>query len=110
MKKMRVLALGLMLLFSAGSFANANFPSPDGTLSEQIAKLLSQNPFSELKKEVTAQVRFTLNREGEIVVLSVTSDQEDMAAFVKSRLNYQKVVIAQVEEGKLYTVPVRIAP
>ena len=31
-----------------------------------------------------------------------------MEGFVKARLNYQKVNLANVEEGKVYTIPVRI--
>ena len=50
-----------------------------------------------------------LNSDKEIIVLSIATDQEDLEYFIKSRLNYHKVAISEYEEGKKYTVSIRIA-
>ena len=57
----------------------------------------------------SAQVRFTLNNEGEIVVLSVDTDNERLESFVKGRLNYKKVEVAGAKEGEMFTIPIKIA-
>ncbi|MDH3796007.1 MAG: hypothetical protein OER83_03950, partial [Flavobacteriaceae bacterium] len=59
-------------------------------------------------KDITAVVKFTLNAEQEIVVLSVQTDDDSLETFLKYRLNYQKVELENFKEGRTYTVPVRI--
>ena len=78
-------------------------------LSTQIQKMLNRNSFGEAYQGEHAQVRFTLNKEGEIVVLSVDTDNDTLEGFVKGKLNYKKVQIEDITEGKMYTVSVRIA-
>jgi len=80
---------------------------PAQRLSYQIHKMLESNSF-DVESDLVANVRFTLNKEGEIVVLSVDTEDVALEGFVKGRLNYQKVDIENAKEGKLYTVPVRI--
>ena len=81
--------------------------NPTKKLSSQIHKMLESNYFA-VQNDVTADVRFTINKEGEIVVLSVDTNNEALEGFVKGRLNYQKVELQDAKEGKIYTVPVRI--
>ena len=81
---------------------------PTKKLSTQIGELLDDNNLTSEEVDLTAQVRFTLNNEGEIVVLSVDTENDILASFVKARLNYKKVDVAGVKEGKMFTIPVRI--
>lgn len=99
------------MLFSAGTLlANPKIDrGPEVGLSDQISEMLSDNSFSDSAQDLVAQVRFTLNDDGEIVVLSVETNSDTLENFIKSRLNYHKVKVSNVKEGKLYTVPVRIA-
>jgi hypothetical protein len=84
---------------------------PSKNLSTQIHELLKVNTFKvQEDNDVTAEVRFTINQEGQIVVLSVETNHELFEGFVKSRLNYKKVELDNAKEGKLYTVPVRVTP
>ncbi len=111
MRKFSLVVASAFLMFTGSIMAHGTETktADPSTLSTQIAKMLSENNFLESNTDLTAQVRFTLNNEGQIVVLSVKSENEVMVGFVKSRLNYQKVEVTKVEEGKIYTVPVRIA-
>jgi len=98
-----------MLLSTGTILANSSANrEPSTGLYAQISKMLSVNSFSDTSSDVTTQVRFTLNGEGEIVVLSVATESENLERFVKNRLNYKKVKISNVKEGKLYTIAVRI--
>lgn len=110
MRKLSLVFVAALLLASGNVLANdTEGVKPAKSLSNQITKMLEDNSFSDEQSDLTAQVRFTLNNEGEIVVLSVDTEFVNLERFVKSRLNYQKVDISNIEEGKLYTVPVRIA-
>ena len=108
MRKFSLLFVAALL--SAGTlFANADKPKkPNNNLAEQIEELLDNNNFIVDYNDLTAKVKFTVNTDQEIVVLSVDSESELLEQFVKSRLNYQKVQLQEYREGKTYTVPVRI--
>ncbi|SHJ90462.1 hypothetical protein [Maribacter aquivivus] len=109
MRKLSLVVVAAMLLATGNVIANdVKGENPTRNLSIQISEMLSENNFSEEHNDLTAQVRFTLNADGEIVVLSVSTKFDKMESFVKSKLNYQKVNLADVEEGKVYTIPVRI--
>ncbi|MCW5515977.1 hypothetical protein [Muriicola sp. Z0-33] len=97
------------MLLSAGTLlANADKPkNPSNDLSAQIGELLENNSFI-VDNDLTAEVKFTVNGDREIVVLSVDTDNANLESFVKSRLNYEKVELQEYREGKTYTVPVRI--
>ncbi|NNJ88953.1 MAG: hypothetical protein HKP53_06095 [Eudoraea sp.] len=109
MRKLPVV-LAAALLFTAGNlFANDyKTADPKKDLAIQISQLLKNNSFVVEEQDLTAKVLFTLNSENEIVVISVDTEDEILERFVKSRLNYQAVELAEAEEGKMYTVPVRI--
>jgi hypothetical protein len=106
MRKISLVLVAALLLSTGNVLANDYKPeNPVRKLSTQIHKMLKDNNF-DISDDLTADVRFTINDEGEIVVLSVSTANETLEGFVKGRLNYKKVDNAQ--EGKIYTVPVRI--
>ncbi len=111
MRKLKTLVLGLAIL-AAGTISANNFNNVDPvkkvSLAKQIGLLLKQNSFDMENSELKAQVLFTLNENREIVVLYVDTKNEDLAIFVKSKLNYKKVNVQEYKEGRTYTVPVRI--
>ena len=114
MKKISLLLIAAMLLSFGNVFANQ--PSsvsnskvdPEKKMTIQIGEMLSENSFIHQGYDLLAQVRFTLNKEGEIVVLSVATEDERLEAFVKSRLNYQKVSLTGYEEGEIFAMQVRV--
>ncbi|MBD1259183.1 hypothetical protein HZY62_01170 [Maribacter polysiphoniae] len=110
MKKLSLVFVAAMLLFTGNIFANN--PEKGNSLKQlsvQIGELLENTSFTSDYVDLTAQVRFTLNKQGEIVVLSVDTDREKIEIFVKARLNYQKIEIDDFKEGEIYTIPIRIA-
>lgn len=110
MRKISLVLVAAMLLFTGSIFANdVKDTDPVKSLSSQITKILSNNHFSEATVDASAQVRFTVNNQGEIVVLSVDTNNYALESFVKGRLNYKKIDATDLKEGKLFTVSVRIA-
>ncbi len=110
MKKVSLLLVAAMFLSTVAIYANAPKKSePTKSLSAQIGNLLEDNQFTADDKNLTASILFTVNKNNEIVVISVDTNNAGLESFVKGRLNYQKVEVTQNREGKMYTVPVRIA-
>lgn len=104
--------VAIALLISGNVLATEGTPSttdPQSKICSQIYDLLHENRF-EIKNngDLTASVRFILNSENEIVVLSVDTEDARLEGFVKARLNYHKVADQNIEEGKVYEVPIRI--
>jgi hypothetical protein len=109
MRKLSLVFVAAMLLTTGNILANDSVKTdPTKKLSAQIGELLANNYLTDNQVNLTAQVRFTLNNAGEIVVISVDTDNERLEFFVKSKLNYQKVEVNGSKEGKMYTVPIRI--
>ncbi|MEX0314271.1 MAG: hypothetical protein AB3N18_08850 [Allomuricauda sp.] len=108
MKKTMFILASALLLFGARSYANnSEAMNPKKSLSVQIYEILKKNPIDVKSHEMTAQIRFTLNKDGELVVLSVDTKDAFLEGYLKNRLNYQKVEMDRIEEGKIYKVPVR---
>lgn len=112
MKKISLVLVAALFLSAGSIFANDSKkgvkPSKNQNLSEQIGNLLYNNNFNERHDGYAAQVLFMLNDDKEIIVLSVDTEKEDIESFIKSSLNYKEVDISNYEEGKKYTVSVRI--
>ena len=106
MKKLSVMfaAIGLLIGTSV-STAAVNVEKEPTTTSEEITQLL-ENPEFIVSEEMIASVAF-VNKENEIVVLSVETENELLEGYIKNRLNYQKLQ-TNVKQGMPYTVPVRI--
>ncbi len=110
MKRTHIALVIFCLCISGSILANRdNTIDPSENLSIQIQMLLKNNSFQLAENELmAAKVRFTINKEGEIVVLSVYTENDMLEGFVKGRLNYKKVTVGNVIEGKIYTIPVKI--
>lgn len=110
MRKLKVTLIAMLLLISGSIFASSNKEviEPTKSLSAQIADFLKENSFNAANEDLKANVLFMVNRETEIVVLSVKTSNQRLEKFVKERLNYQKVNMNNYREGRTYTVPVRI--
>lgn len=107
------MAVAAALLLTSGnvlaSEINPESRNPKAKICAQIEDLLDENTFDlQQAEELTAFVRFTLNEQKEIVVLSVQTGDKRMEGFVKARLNYQKVEDPNLVEGRIYQVPIRI--
>lgn len=101
------MAIALLSVSTLSANPVTEVKNPASELSTQIQSLLKENTFR-VNTDMIANVRFTINNKGEIVVLSVETENLALEGFVKNRLNYKKADVANVKPGKVYTVPVRI--
>lgn len=77
------------------------------TITQDVSDLL-KNPTFRVEKELLADVTLTVNKNNEIVVLSVDSESSQVVNFIKNRLNYNK--LTENVDAKTYVIPVRITP
>lgn len=109
MKTIKMLFLVVAITFSTVLSASTNkIPAEEPkTLTEKIQDLL-KNPNFIVEEEMQANVTLMLNKNGELVVLSIDSQSDVAKNFIKSRLNYRKMNVGVRSLNKTYVVPVKI--
>jgi len=109
MKNLKLIALVVAVTISSFSYATtANIEDPNSELRKQIIELLGDFEDTINTKDVEAEVVFTLNKDSELVIVSVNSEYDQIEWFVKSRLNYKKIKLSSIDEGKIYHMPLTI--
>ena len=112
MRTIKTLLLVVALTFSGVLAASNNAKEKRAesvALTEEIGNLL-KGPSFILDKEVLANVKVTINKNNEIVVLSVDTEENYISSFIKNRLNYNELPATFKSDTKTFIVPVRITP
>ncbi|CAL2074557.1 hypothetical protein [Tenacibaculum sp. 190524A05c] len=110
MKSIKFVLVAILITFSNVILASTN-PTEDKVkmtvISKQISKLL-ENPSFPVERNSSITVRFTVNNNNEIVVLSVEAahDKELIESYIKSRLNYKK--LKSNVKSSIYTLPIKM--
>lgn len=108
MKTVKKLFLVLVITFTGVLSASASpINAEPSIIAKEIGELL-ENPKFEVGDDMLASVTFVLNKENEIVVLSVDTKSSELESYIKSRLNYNKLSVKLDSKNKTYQVPVRL--
>lgn len=108
MKQLKTLLLALAITVSGVlSASNEDKKAASVVITEEIGKLLKDPNFL-VDKEIVASVTLTLNKNNELVVLSVDSEELYVEDFIKSRLNYKELPLTYSGTDKTFKVPVRV--
>ncbi len=109
MKSIKFLFVVIALSSSMMTFANDDKKKVKTIVNQQIQKLLN-NPEFVVKKNMTVTVELIVNRDNEIVVLSVNDATKsgEIEGYIKNRLNYKK--LSERIESKIYRLPIKIIP
>lgn len=109
MKKVILLTIALVLGTVASNATTPEKMTINEKLRVEISKLLTNSYFLGDETIVSAKVDFLLNQNGEIVVLTVDSNNHRIVAFIKDRLNYKAIVNPGTEfNNKKYSIPVKV--
>ena len=109
MKNLKLIALVLAFSISSISFAApTKTADPKSELREQIIDILGDTIEVLCENDVEADVVFTLNSKSEIVIVSVNCENGNLDGYIKSKLNYKKVDVSVLNEGKIYHMPLKI--
>lgn len=99
----------LVVLFSitAAMASNPGVKS-DQRLRDQIIEIL-ETPSIEFENEIVqANIFFTLNQKGEIVILTIDSDNLLLESYIKSKLNYRKIQSGMLTAGKEFQINFKV--
>jgi hypothetical protein len=107
MKRFKLLLLALGLIASTTAFAANPVPISEGTSTSKELKKLLKTPEFIVDHDMEAEVLFTITEDNEIIILSVATDEAEVASYVKSSLNHQTLK-SDLEHGKQYVMPLKI--
>lgn len=109
MKQLKMLVLAVTVAFSSVLSAGTNpeEKAEPKTVIETVSELL-KNPDFQLSQDQRALVNLAINHNGEMVVLSVDTDDKNVENFIKSRLNYKKLSKEAIGQHKTFKLPVRL--
>jgi hypothetical protein len=117
MRTLKTLLLAIAIttssVLSAATDKNPKSTTPTKELkaSNPMAKEVMHHlkkPRFTLEEDVLVYVKFALNDENEIVVLSVDSEDWEIDNYIKKRLNYKKIKAESKSGLKKFIIPVRI--
>ena len=106
MKKIKTILVPLMmiLLSASSTFATVEFDKgKKKCFTEQIQDRLQNMDLSDINEEVNIMIKFMINYDNELVVMSTNNSQFDMR--IKQRLNYLKIEDHELKSNIMYTVP-----
>ena len=105
MRKLKFLTLALF--FSMTSlFASEKLDNLNTEIRDQIVKLLDDAKFK-IEEDYKMDFTFTFNSRGEIVVLDVNTNREDIKEYIRKNVNYVKLQSPGVKNEK-YTIPINV--
>ena len=88
--------------------ANTEPTEAKKNLRAQIVTLLGNHSYDLDNQTLTAEISVMLNNKGELIVISVESDDDQVQSFVKSRLNYKKVSVKEIKKGTVYRISLKM--
>ena len=107
MKTIGKTILALLFVGSLSFTAQAKDIAPEKTLAKEIASMLS-NIELPAGDDIVADVKFLVNTDNEIVIVSVDTDESFVKSMIKDKLNYQKVKSDEAKPNKINTVKIRL--
>ncbi|MDY2588411.1 hypothetical protein [Winogradskyella aquimaris] len=110
MKTLKMFVLIATIALSSAVSASTNpieEADEPNLITKTVSKLL-EDPYFQLNEDINATVQIAINKDNEIVVLSVDTNDEKVGDFIKNRLNYKKVPQNVVGSLNYYTLPVRM--
>ena len=110
MKNLKLFIAAFALVFAVQVSANNEKPiKATAQLQSELVELMgTEVPFTLENGELTAEVLFTVNSQGEVVILKIVSDSPEAEKHIKKRINYKKVSHRTSKPGEIYMMPVRI--
>lgn len=106
MKKFKLLAIAFIVGTATLFATEVDDPDvPKTEIRDQIIDLL-ENPEFTIENEVTVNVSFTFSSEGEIVVLNVDSQNDEVLSYIRTNLNH-KTIENPGEQDKVFIMPLK---
>jgi len=106
MKKLIIVAI--VALFTLNISA-AEPVKPSKSLRTEIISLLGDNlTFDFDQNEISIEVLFTVNRNGELIIVATNAPNKSTELLIKSKLNYKKINFNADKPGEMFLLPLKI--
>ena len=106
MKKLIIVAV--VALFTLNISA-AEPVEPNESLRSEIVSLLGDNLTFDLdQSEINVEVLFTVNRNGELIIIATNATDKSTELLIKKKLNYKKVDFNTNKPGEIFLLPLKI--
>ena len=107
MNTIKTLLLVTLITFSTQVSAYTEIPADDlKSVSQQIETFLKYSEI-QINDEITVMVKFKLDENNKIVVISNDSNNYEISKFIRTRLNLKELSIDNESSHKFYYVPVK---
>jgi len=107
MNTIKTLVLVTLITFSSQVSAFTIIPGDDiKTISQQIEKFLNNSELI-IYDDIIVTIKFKLNENNEIIIISNDSDNYEITKFIKSNLNLKELSIVNKTNKRFYSVPIR---
>lgn len=104
----KIIIVAAIALFTLNVSASEKPVKPNDYLRTEIVNLLGDNlSFHFNKNEITVEVLFTVTNQGELVIISANTQNEDIEQYIKEKLNYKKVNF-KANPGEMFLLPLKI--
>ncbi len=107
MNTIKTLVLVTLITFSSQVSAFTTMPVDDiKTISQQIEKFLNNSEMV-IYDDIIVTVKFKLNENNEILIISDDSGNYEITKFIKTSLNLKELSIDKKSNKSFYSVPIR---
>jgi len=107
MNTIKTLLLAVLITFSSQVSANTENPINDLKLVSQQIESLLQDSETTIHDDIVVTIKFKLNRNNKIIVVSNDSDNYEITKFIKTRLNLKDLSIDKTSNYRFYSIPVK---
>ena len=108
MNNLKLIALAIVLSITSMSFTTTVTDSPTRKLQNEIVKLFGETCEKLADETIQAEVVFTINEKGQVVVICVNSTSRKAEHFVKCKLNYKQIKYDDSNVEKIYHLPLTV--
>ena len=107
MNTIKSLILVALITFSSQVSADTKTPTPDlKSVAQQIETLLKHSE-TRIYDDITVTIKFKLNKNNKIIVISNDSNNYDISKFIKTRLNLKVLSINKESIHRFYSIPIK---
>lgn len=105
MRKLKLLTLALVI-GATSLFASEKTENINTEIRDQVVNLFDRAKF-ETKEGFKVEFTFTFNTNGEIVVLNLDSNREDIKDYIRKNVNYKKIQKPGIKD-RIYKMPINV--
>jgi hypothetical protein len=108
MNTIKTLVLVTLISFSSQISAFTGTPANDiKPVSQQVQRFLNIDSELRIYDDIIVIVKFNLNANNEIIIISDDSGNREITRFIKTSLNLKELSLDTKSDNKIYAVPVR---